>query len=86
MQEVPSLIQNLSVVDYDNKGVLNKDLLDYCLEHEDEFGDKCDAIIKQMVAHEQYVDLLYKFMQESVCLTTFIKRLAHIDKNIWKSL
>lgn len=39
-----------------------------------------------MVAHEQYVDLLYKFMQESVCLTTFIKRLAHIDKNIWKSL
>lgn len=86
LQEVPSLIQNLSVVDYDNKGVLNKDLLDYCLEHEDEFGDKCDAIIKQMVAHEQYVDLLYKFMQESVCLTTFIKRLAHIDKNIWKSL
>lgn len=86
LQEVPSLIQNLSVVDYDNKGVLNKDLLDYCLEYEDEFGDKCDAIIKQMVAHEQYVDLLYKFMQESVCLTTFIKRLAHIDKNIWKSL
>lgn len=86
LQEIPSLIQNLSVVDYDNKGVLNKDLLDYCLEHEDEFGDKCDAIIKQMVAHEQYVDLLYKFMQESVCLTTFIKRLAHIDKNIWKSL
>ena len=86
LQEVPSLIQNLSVVDYDNKGVLNKDLLDYCLEHEDKFGDKCDAIIKQMVAHEQYVDLLYKFMQESVCLTTFIKRLAHIDKNIWKSL
>lgn len=86
LQEVPSLIQNLSVVDYDNKGVLNKDLLEYCLEHEDEFDDKCDAIIKQMVAHEQYVDLLYKFMQESVCLTTFIKRLAHIDKTIWKSL
>ena len=86
LQEVHSLIQNLSVVDYDNKGVLNKDLLEYCLEHEDEFDDKCDAIIKQMVAHEQYVDLLYKFMQESVCLTTFIKRLAHIDKNIWKLL
>lgn len=39
-----------------------------------------------MVAHEQYVDLLYKFMQEGSCLTTFIKRLAHINKNIWKSL
>lgn len=86
LQEVPSLIQNLSVVDFDNKGVLNKDLLEYCLEHEDEYEDKCDAIIKQMVVHEQYVDLLYKFMQEGTCLTTFIKRLAHIDKNIWKSL
>lgn len=86
LQEVPSLIQNLSVVDFDHKGVLNKDLLEYCLEHEDEYADKCDAIIKQMVAHEQYVDLLYKFMQEGVCLITFIKRLAHIDKNIWKSL
>ena len=86
LQEVPSLIQNLSVVDFDNKGVLNKDLLEYCLEHEDEYEDKCDAIIKQMVVHEQYVDLLYKFMHEGACLTTFIKRLAHIDKNIWKSL
>ena len=66
LQEVPSLIQNLSVVDYDNKGVLNKDLLEYCLEHEDEFDDKCDAIIKQMVAHEQYVDLLYKFKKAFV--------------------
>ena len=86
LQEVPSLIQNLSVVDFDNKGVLNKDLLEYCLEHEDEYEDKCDAIIKQMVVHEQYVDLLYEFMHEGTCLTTFIKRLAHIDKNIWKSL
>ena len=86
LQEVSSLIQNLSVVDYDSRGVLNKDLLEYCLEHEDEYEDKCDAVIKQMVAHEQYVDLLYKFMQEGSCLTAFIKRLAHINKNIWKSL
>ncbi len=86
LQEVPSLIQNLSVVDYDNKGILNKDLLEYCLQREDEYEDKCDAILKQLVHHEQYVDLLYKFMQESACLPTFIKRLAHIDRNIWKSL
>lgn len=86
LQEIPSLIQNLSVVDYDHKGILNKNLLEYCLLHEDEYEEKCDAILKQMVVHEQYVDLLYQFMQEGNCLPTFIKRLVHIDKNVWKSL
>lgn len=86
LQEIPSLIQNLSVVDYDHKGILNKDLLKFYLLHEDEYEDKCDAILKQMIVHEQYIDLLYKFMQEGDCVPTFIKRLAHIDKNVWKSL
>lgn len=85
LQEIPSLIQNLSIVDYDHKGILNKDLLEYCLEHEDEYEDKCDAILKQLVVHEQYIDLLYKFMQEGYCIPTFIKRLVHIN-NVWKSL
>ena len=87
LQEIPSLIQNLSIVDYDNKGILNKDLLEFCLLHEDEYEYeiKCDAILKQMVVHEQYIDLLYKFMQEGDCVPTFIKRLVHID-NVWKSL
>lgn len=84
--EIPSLIQNLSGVDYDHKGILNKDLLEYCLQHEDEYEDECDAILKQMVVHEQYIDLLYQFMQEGNCVPTFIKRLVHIDKNVWKSL
>lgn len=86
LQEIPSLIQNLSVVDYDHKGILNKDLLKFYLLHEDEYEDKCDAILKQMIVHEQYIDLLYKFMQEGDCVPTYIKRLAHIDKNVWKSL
>lgn len=86
LQEIPSLIQNLSVVDYDHKGILNKDLLKYCLLHDDEYEDECDAILKQMVVHEQYIDLLYQFMQEGNCVPTFIKRLGHIDKNVWKSL
>ena len=85
LQEIPSLIQNLSIVDYDHKGILNKDLLEYCLLHEDGYEDKCDAILKQLVVHEQYIDLLYKFMQEGDCVPTFIKRLVHID-NVWKSL
>lgn len=84
LQEIPSLIQNLSGVDYDHKGILNKDLLEYCLLHEDEY--ECDAILKQMVVHEQYIDLLYQFMQEGNCVPTFIKRLVHIDKNVWNSL
>lgn len=86
LQEIPSLIQNLSAVDYDHKGILNKGLLEYCLLHEDEYEEECDAILKQMVVHEQYIDLLYQFMQEGNCVPTFIKRLAHIDKNVWKSL
>ena len=88
LQEIPSLIQNLSIVDYDHKGILNKDLLEFCLLHENEYEYeiKCDAILKQMVVHEQYIDLLYKFMQEGDCVPTFIKRLVHIDKNVWKSL
>ena len=86
LQEIPSFIQNLSAVDYDHKGILNKDLLEYCLLHEDEYEEECDAILKQMVVHEQYIDLLYQFMQEGNCVPTFIKRLAHIDKNVWKSL
>lgn len=86
LQEIPSLIQNLSAVDYDHKGILNKDLLEYCLLHEDEYEEECDAILKQMIVHEQYIDLLYQFMQEGNCVPTFIKRLAHIDKNVWKSL
>ena len=86
LQEISSLIQNLSAVDYDHKGILNKDLLEYCLLHEDEYEEECDAILKQMVVHEQYIDLLYQFMQEGNCVPTFIKRLAHIDKNVWKSL
>ena len=88
LQEIPSLIQNLSIVDYDHKGILNKDLLEFCLLHEDEYEYeiKCDAILKQMVVHEQYIDLLYKFIQEGDCVPTFIKRLVHIDKNVWKSL
>ena len=88
LQEIPSLIQNLSIVDYDHKGILNKDLLEFCLLHEDEYEYeiKCDAILKQMVVHEQYIDLLYKFVQEGDCVSTFIKRLVHIDKNVWKSL
>lgn len=86
LQEIPSLIQNLSIVDYDHKGILNKDLLEYCLLHEDGYEDKCDAILKQLVVHEQYIDLLYKFMQEGDCVPTFIKRLVHIDINVWKSL
>lgn len=85
LQEIPSLIQNLSAVDYDHKGILNKDLLEYYLLHEDEYEEECDAILKQMVVHEQYIDLLYQFMQESNCVPTFIKRLVHID-NVWKSL
>ena len=85
LQEIPSLIQNLSVVDYDHKGILNKDLLEYCLLHEDEYEEECDAILKQMVVHERYIDLLYQFMQEGNCVPTFIKRLVHID-NVWKSL
>lgn len=86
LQEIPSLIQNLSGVDYDHKGILNKYLLKYCLLHDDEYEDECDAILKQMVVHEQYIDLLYQFMQEGNCVPTFIKRLVHIDKNVWKSL
>jgi len=86
LQEITSLIQNLSGVDYDHKGILNKDLLEYCLLHEDEYEDECDAILKQMVVHEEYIDLLYQFMQEGNCVPTFIKRLVHIDKNVWKSL
>ena len=86
LQEIPSLIQNLSGVDYDHKGILNKDLLEYCLLHEDEYEDECDAILKQMVVHEQYIDLLYQFMQEGNCVPTFIKRLLHLDKNVSKSL
>ena len=88
LQEIPSLIQNLSIVDYDHKGILNKDLLEFCLLHEDEYEYeiKCDAILKQMVVYEQYIDLLYKFIQEGDCVPTFIKRLVHIDKNVWKSL
>lgn len=86
LQEIPSLIQNLSDVDYDHKGILNRDLLKYCLLHDDEYEDECDAILKQMVVHEQYIDLLYQFMQEGNCIPTFIKRLVHIDKNVWKSL
>ena len=85
LQEIPSLIQNLSAVDYDHKGILNKDLLEYCLLHEDEYEEECVAILKQMVVHEQYIDLLYQFMQEGNCVPTFIKRLVHID-NVWKSL
>lgn len=85
LQEIPSLIQNLSAVDYDHKGILNKDLMEYCLLHEDEYEEECDAILKQMVVHEQYIDLLYQFMQEGNCVPTFIKRLVHID-NVWKSL
>lgn len=85
LQEIPSLIQNLSIVDYDHKGILNKDLLKFCLLHEDQYEDKCDAILKQMVVHEQYIDLLYQFMHEGNCVPTFIKRLVHID-NVWKSL
>ena len=85
LQEIPSLIQNLSAVDYDHKGILNKDLLEYCLLHEDEYEEECDAILKQMVVHEQYIDLLYQFMQEGNCVPIFIKRLVHID-NVWKSL
>lgn len=85
LQEIPSLIQNLSGVDYDHKGILNKDLLEYCLLHEDEYEKECDAILKQMVVHEQYIDLLYQFMQEGNYVPTFIKRLVHID-NVWKSL
>lgn len=85
LQEIPSLIQNLSIVDYDHKGILNKDLLEYCLLHEDGYEDKCDVILKQLVVHEQYIDLLYQFMQEGNCVPTFIKRLVHID-NVWKSL
>ena len=85
LQEIPSIIQNLSAVDYDHKGILNKDLLEYCLLHEDEYEEECDAILKQMVVHEQYIDLLYQFMQEGNCVPTFIKRLVHID-NVWKSL
>lgn len=86
LQEIPSLIQNLSIWDYDHKGILNNDLLKFCLQHEDEYEDKCDAILKQMVVHEQYIDLLYQFMHEDNYVPTFIKRLAHIDKNVWKSL
>lgn len=86
LQEIPSLIQNLSGVDYDHKGILNNDLLKFCLLHEDEYEDKCDAILKQMVVHEQYIDLLYQFLHEGNCVPAFIKRLAHIDKNVWKSL
>lgn len=86
LQEITSLIQNLSGVDYDHKGILNKDLLEYCLLHEDEYEDECNAILKQMVVHEEYIDLLYQFMQEGNCVPTFIKRLVHIDKNVWKSL
>lgn len=86
LQEIPSLIQNLSIWDYDHKGILNKDLLKYCLLHEDEYEKECDAILKQMVVHEQYIDLLYQFLHEGNCVPTFIKRLAHIDKNVWKSL
>lgn len=85
LQEIPSLIQNLSVVDYDHKGILNKDLLEYCLLHEDEYEEECDAILKQMVVHEEYIDLLYQFVHEGNCVPTFIKRLVHID-NVWKSL
>lgn len=86
LQEIPSLIQNLSIWDYDHKGILNNDLLKFCLLHEDEYEDKCDAILKQMVVHEQYIDLLCQFLHEGNCVPAFIKRLAHIDKNVWKSL
>lgn len=85
LQEIPSLIQNLSVVDYDHKGILNKNLLEYYLLHEDEYEEECDAILKQMVVHEEYIDLLYQFMHEGNCVPIFIKRLVHID-NVWKSL
>ena len=30
----------------------------YAKEYEDEYEEECDAILKQMVVHEQYIDLL----------------------------
>lgn len=81
--EIPSLLQNLSSIDFECEGIINFDLLGYCLENEQQYGDKGDIIIRHLLNCKDYTDLVFQYISIGKCVDVFLRRLLLIDYGIW---
>ena len=85
LTEFENIISNLKVADFDKKAIVNFNLLQYLLEREDIYADKCDAIINVLTLN-QNIDSIYSYVNNWKCVDVFIKRLTNWYPNIWKDV
>lgn len=63
LQEVESLVLNLSIEDYDRIAIVNYDLIDYLLGNHTKNEDKCRTIVKHIVNSPKYgLDSIYEYL------------------------
>ena len=85
LTEFENIISNLKVADFDKKAIVNFNLLQYLLEREEIYADKCDAIINVLTLSLN-IDSIYSYINNWKCVDAFIKRLTNWYPNIWKDV
>lgn len=85
--EVETLLDNLNLKDFDKPAIINYDLLQFMLEYEDKYHDKCEALIETL-SSERDLDLVYAYIYGSKWgnKPKFINKLANNYVNIWKDV
>lgn len=85
LTEIETIVSNLKVSDFDNPAIINFDLLQFLLEREEKYSDKCDSIITTIVKNLK-LDLVYAYAHGRGSVSVFIRKLTNFYPAIWKDV
>lgn len=85
--EVETLLDNLNPKDFDKPAIINFDLLEFMLEHENMYHDKSEALIETLSIGRN-LDLVYAYINGIKWgnKPIFINKLAKYYVNIWNDV
>lgn len=83
--EVETILANLNRKDFDKPAIINFDLLQFMLEHEKRYHDKCEALVETL-GLERDLDLVYAYINKWANVPKFINKLANCYVNIWNDI
>lgn len=87
LQEVESLVLNLSEPDYDRIGIVNFDLMNYLFANSDTNSAKCEAIIKQIITNQDCgLDMVFDYLHDGKQQNVFVKYVIRLWPNIWDEI
>lgn len=85
LTEIETIVSNLKVSDFDKPAIINFDLLQFLLEREEKYSDKCDSIITTIVKNLK-LDLVYAYAHDRGSVSVFIRKLTIFYPAIWKDV